>query len=588
MRTSVRRRVTAALAVTATAAMLHAPSVVSAAPIKTAGATLANASPTVTRVIGADRYAVSARISATTFDPGVPVAYVATGEKFPDALSGAPAAGVRGGPVLLVRSTSIPSEVATELTRLKPQRIVVLGGTASVSSTVLGLLGAYTTGSVTRLTGADRYAVSARISATTFDPGVPVAYVATGEKFPDALSGAPAAGVRGGPVLLVRSTSIPSEVATELTRLKPQRIVVLGGTASVSSTVLGLLGARTTGSVTRLTGADRYAVSARISATTFEPGVPVAYVATGENFPDALSGAPAGGVAGGPVLLVRSTSIPSEVATELTRLKPQRIVVLGGTASVSNTVAVQLTSPNDRPDAANTGVPAGTTLTPTGGMTITKDNTVIDAKDISGPVYVEAKNVTIKRSKIHGNGSDDYGVHVRSGSLVIEDSEIYGFANGIGFNNWAALRVNIHGMTDDGAKLGNNVTLQDSWIHDMTPGAGAHADGAQMQNGVRNLVVRHNTIDMVNGRQLGNAALFIAPDLGPSTSGPVLITDNWLNGGNYTLYCVDGNNGQYFVNNITITNNRFGRQSNYGPSTVNVPITQSGNVWADTGSSIRL
>ncbi|WP_299446752.1 DUF4832 domain-containing protein, partial [uncultured Phycicoccus sp.] len=50
--------------------------------------------PAVLRLSGSDRYAASAAISAETFLPGVPVAYVATGSKFPDALSGAPAAGV--------------------------------------------------------------------------------------------------------------------------------------------------------------------------------------------------------------------------------------------------------------------------------------------------------------------------------------------------------------------------------------------------------------------------------------------------------------------------------------------------------------
>ena len=72
------------------------------------------------------------------------------------------------------------------------------------------------------------------------------------------------------------------------------------------------------------------------------------------------------------------------------------------------------------------------------------------------------------------------------------------------------------------------------------------------------MVVRNNVINMVSGREVGNAALFIAPDLGPSSPGPVTITGNWLDGGNYTLFCVDGNNGQYFVDNITITDNRFG------------------------------
>ncbi len=108
-----------------------------------------------------------------------------------------------------------------------------------------------------------------------------------------------------------------------------------------------------------------------------------------------------------------------------------------------------------------------------------------------------------------------------------------------------------------------------------------------MQSGSRNVMVRHNVINMASGREMGNAALFIAPDLGPSSPGPVTITGNWLNGGNYTLFCVDGNNGQYFVDNITITDNRFGPDSAYGPVKTNVPITRSGNVMDVTGSPVR-
>ena len=96
------------------------------------------------------------------------------------------------------------------------------------------------------------------------------------------------------------------------------------------------------GTVTRLSGADRYATSAAISKASFSPGVPVAYIATGLNFPDALSGAPVAALAGGPILLVPGTSIPSAIATELGRLKPARIVILGSTSVVSSGVATTL------------------------------------------------------------------------------------------------------------------------------------------------------------------------------------------------------------------------------------------------------
>ena len=296
----------------------------------------------VGRLAGSDRYATSAAISAATFAPGVPVAYVAVGGNFPDALSGAPAGGVKKGPVLLATPSSIPTAVQQELIRLKPARIVILGGSGTVSDSVKAALRAYTTGSVTRLAGSDRYSTSAAISAATFAPGVPVAYVAVGGNFPDALSGAPAGGVKGGPVLLVAQKSIPGVIQAELKRLRPARIVILGGSGTVSDTVKAGLRPYTTGSVTRLAGSDRYATSAAISAATFAPGAPVAYIAVGGNFPDALSGAPAGGVKGGPVLLVAQTSIPGVIQAELARLRPGRIVILGGGGTVSDSVAKAL------------------------------------------------------------------------------------------------------------------------------------------------------------------------------------------------------------------------------------------------------
>ncbi|WP_220339514.1 cell wall-binding repeat-containing protein, partial [Microbacterium ureisolvens] len=152
----------------------------------------------VERTAGVDRYATSAAVSAATFDPGTPVAYLANGTKFPDALSGAAAAGHLGGPVLLTQENEIPGLVAQELKRLHPDKIIVLGSDASITDNVLTQAKTYAS-VVERTAGVDRYATSAAVSAATFDPGTPVAYLANGTKFPDALSGAAAAGHLGGP-----------------------------------------------------------------------------------------------------------------------------------------------------------------------------------------------------------------------------------------------------------------------------------------------------------------------------------------------------------------------------------------------------
>jgi putative cell wall-binding protein/Tol biopolymer transport system component len=291
--------------------------------------------PRAERIGGADRFAVSAAVSAKTFPAGVPVAYVASGAVFSDALSGSAIAGAQGGPVLLVGKDSVPDVIATELKRLKPAKIVVLGGLNTISAGVETALSAFGAG-VSRIAGADRFAVSASISANGFAPGVGTAYVASGAVFPDALSGSAAAGLLGGPVLLVDKDAVPAAITAELNRLKPKSIVVLGGTNTISDATFMKLKPLAT-QIKRVDGADRFEVSANVSQDVF-PGRDVVYVASGAVFPDALSGSAAAIADKSPVLLVTKDSIPPSVATQLDRLDPYRIIVLGGPNTVSDTV----------------------------------------------------------------------------------------------------------------------------------------------------------------------------------------------------------------------------------------------------------
>ncbi|MCS5735245.1 cell wall-binding repeat-containing protein [Herbiconiux daphne] len=202
-------------------------------------AALHDFAPDVRRIAGADRYDVSAAVSASVFPPGprARVAYVASGEVFPDALSASAVAGAVDAPVLLVQKGVVPAAIRAELTRLAPSAIIVVGGANSVSDDVLTTLRGISP-TVLRAAGADRYAVSAAVSSSEFTPPQShVVYVASGEVFPDALSGSPAAISRFAPVLLVSKNSIPGPIDAELTRLHPNHIVVLGGTNSISAQV---------------------------------------------------------------------------------------------------------------------------------------------------------------------------------------------------------------------------------------------------------------------------------------------------------------------------------------------------------------
>ena len=195
---------------------------------------------------------------------------------------------------------------------------------------------------VERLSGADRYGTAAAVSASVFTnpSAVSKVFVATGGNFPDALAAAAAGGYVGGPVLLVGDT-VPAATASELARLNPSVIYVVGGTSVVSSAVESALGSY--GTVVRLSGADRYGTAAAVSASVFTnpSAVSKVFVATGGNFPDALAAAAAGGYVGGPVLLVGDT-VPVSTAAELARLNPDVIYIVGGTAVVSSSVAAML------------------------------------------------------------------------------------------------------------------------------------------------------------------------------------------------------------------------------------------------------
>ena len=296
---------------------------------------------TPVRLAGANRYATATAISRSAFAPGVPVAYVATGLNYPDALAGGPAAGLAGGPVLLTDPGDLPQVTRDELTRLRPGRIVILGGPGAVSARVAGQLDAFTAGPVERLSGADRYATAVAVSRASFAPGVGAAFVATGASFPDALAAGPAAIRARGPVLLTHAGSLPAATRDELVRLGPGTIYVLGGTTAVSEAVRAAIGQATGRPVVRIAGADRAATAVAIS-TTFFNRPPSVFLATGANFPDALAAVPVAGRSGSPLLLVGRDRIPPVVASELLRLHPPRTYLAGGTVVLSDALVSNL------------------------------------------------------------------------------------------------------------------------------------------------------------------------------------------------------------------------------------------------------
>jgi putative cell wall-binding protein len=293
------------------------------------------------RLWGDDRYATAVAVSQDAYPGGADVVYLAVGTNYPDAIAAGPAAASEDAPILLASRDTLPAATATELKRLSPSKVVVLGGTAAISDLVIDLVeNALPGATVVRRAGANRYETAVEVSKAVFSPGVAKVFIVTGENFPDALSAAPTAVVSGSPLLLVRPDSVPAVVGQELGRLDPSKIVILGGGSVLSAAVETALGAYAP--TERVSAPNRYALSAALSQATFAPGVGTVFIAVGDNFPDALAGGPAARVHPGPLLLVRGDSIPEEITAELDRLNPSRVVILGGPAVISVGVADDL------------------------------------------------------------------------------------------------------------------------------------------------------------------------------------------------------------------------------------------------------
>lgn len=288
--------------------------------------------PGITRVSGANRYATAAKV-ADSFPVGSPV-FLTVGQDYPDALASAARAGAIGGPVLLTRSDSLPAETRAAIQRIKPSSVRIVGGKGAISSAVFTQVTQLTTAPVTRIGGSDRYE-TARHVAGQFAPGRDVVYIATGTNYPDALAGAARAGYNHGPVLLVRPDDVPSATVRAMEYLDPYRVVVLGGSNAISAAVATeLKGLTRSGNLQRVAGPDRYATAAEL-ASYYPSGVDTVVVATGQAFPDALSGAARAGDRRGPVLLVTQNGVYQNTRDALAELDPRRIVIVGGTGVIS-------------------------------------------------------------------------------------------------------------------------------------------------------------------------------------------------------------------------------------------------------------
>ncbi len=236
------------------------------------------------------------------------------------------------------------------------------------------------------------------------------------------------------------------------------------------------------------------------------------------------------------------------------------------------------------PDETNTGVPVGTTLVPSGNLVITKPGAVIAGLDIQGAVDIEAPDVTLKESRIRAARFDVVRVKPGITGVVIQDCEIDGIGVGNDGSNGIRgagtfLRNNIHHV-ENGITLDGGATIQDNYIHDLLASGSPHYDGIQIDGGVSNVLIRHNTVINPHAQ---TAAVMIDNYFGPIDG--ITVDNNRLVGGGYTVYS-DGQFSGGPISAVTFTNNRLGKgRWGYSSFVGNKPIWR-GNVDDLTGRNL--
>jgi hypothetical protein len=111
----------------------------------------------------------------------------------------------------------------------------------------------------------------ARAGGTPPGEGISVVYIAVGTGFPDSLGVGPGGGVNGAPIIIVPTNPpIPQATASELVRLDPRSVVIVGGTAVVSTSMQSAIGSLLpNAAISRLAGANRYETNAMFSQAVF-------------------------------------------------------------------------------------------------------------------------------------------------------------------------------------------------------------------------------------------------------------------------------------------------------------------------------
>lgn len=300
------------------------------------------------RLSGNNRYETAVAISQKGWNQSDNV-ILATGESHSDALVGASFAYLKNAPVLITPSNKLDDNISKEIERLKAKTIYIIGNEQSISKDIEN--GLKTKYNVVRIGGEDAIGTSVKVSEEVrkikqFD----TVLIVNKDDYPDALSAAPFSASRTMPILLTDGDSLRSDVLKVLQSGEVRLVDVLGGYGVVSSGIdnpaqsqlasIGPIGSRQIiiGGE-RIYGADRYETANRIiNNFTSKGSFTDIAIASGTNYPDALTGAALAAKLNMPLVIMDEHGAIDSTKEYLDENTVNKAYLFGGEAVLSSEV----------------------------------------------------------------------------------------------------------------------------------------------------------------------------------------------------------------------------------------------------------
>ncbi len=302
----------------------------------------------VIRLAGADRYATAAEISGASFTGKSDTVILAYGLNYADALAGVPLAVKLSAPILLTAKDSLPDATLTEIRRLGATKAIILGGTAVISEKVEKILEDNKL-KTERIAGKTRFETAVKIAEKMQekDKKAPVeVFFVYGLNYADALSVSPIAARLNAPVIyLTTSGSLNADTAAYLAKLKKAGTVkiayVIGGTSVISDDMMEIAGDALGVKPIRAAGANRFETCAALN-DMFKSLLygNMLCIATGMDFPDALTGGVYAAKNNAPLFLIngkaKTLNLLDKQKAYLKQKRVDKITTFGGTSAVPN------------------------------------------------------------------------------------------------------------------------------------------------------------------------------------------------------------------------------------------------------------